>query len=90
MTTRSAKGALKFGLCDAPAHEKGAVEWVYSSERSAKDGALFIPRGIWHGYYNFTNESALVLYWLTGKYNPADEERMTVEAMGYDWMRRAK
>jgi len=31
-----------------------------------------------------------VLYWLTGKYNPADEERMTVEAMGYDWMRRAK
>jgi len=31
----------------------------------------FHPARIWHGYYNFTNESALVLYWLTGKYNPA-------------------
>lgn len=84
------KGALKFGFCDAPAREKGTLEWVYSSERSTKDGALFIPRGIWHGYYNFTNEPAVVLYWLTGKYNPADEERMTVEAMGFDWMRRAR
>ena len=84
------RGALKFGLCNAPAHEEGTVEWVYSSERGAKDGALFIPRGVWHGYYNFTNEIAVVLYWLTSKYNPADEERMSVEAMGFDWMRRAR
>ena len=72
------------------AHEKGTVEWVYCSERSAKDGAIFIPRGVWHGYYNFTNDVAVVLYWLTSKYNPADEERMSVEAMGFDWMRRAR
>jgi len=83
-------GSLKFGLCDKPASQGGAVQWVYSSLRSAKDGALFIPRGIWHGYYNFGNEVAIVLYWLTSKYNPDDEERMTVEEMGFSWERRAK
>jgi dTDP-4-dehydrorhamnose 3,5-epimerase len=83
-------GALKFGFADRPAKDGGRVEWVYTSERSAKDGSLFIPRRIWHGYYNFTNEPAIVLYWLTNKYNPNDEERMTVEAMGFDWLRHAK
>lgn len=84
------KGSLKFGLCDKPAKRGGKVEWVYSSERSAKEGALYIPRGIWHGYYNFTDEVAIVLYWLTSKYNPNDEERMTIEKMGFDWGRHAK
>jgi len=83
-------GSLKFGFCDKPAKEGGTVNWVYSSERSAKDGALFVPRGVWHGYYNFTNEIAMVLYWLTSKYNPNDEERMTIENMGFDWYRHAK
>ncbi len=84
------KGSLKFGLCDKPASEGGVVEWLYSSERSTKDGALFIPRGIWHGYYNFTDQISIVLYWLTSKYNPDDEERMSIEAMGFDWKRQAK
>jgi dTDP-4-dehydrorhamnose 3,5-epimerase len=84
------KGGLKFGFADRPAKDGGRVEWVYSSERSAKDGSLLIPRGVWHGYYNFTNDLAVVLYWLTNKYNPSDEERMTVEAMGFDWLRHAK
>lgn len=84
------KGSLKFGFCDKPARDGGRVEWVYSSERSTKDGALFIPRGIWHGYYNFAHEPAFVLYWLTSKYNPDDEERMSIEAMGFDWLRHAK
>ena len=84
------KGSLKFGLCDKPASEGGKVEWVYTSERSAKEGALFIPRGIWHGYFNFTNEIAIVLYWLTSKYNPNDEERMTIDTMGFNWHRHAK
>ena len=84
------KGALKFGLCNKPAREGGKVEWVYSSERSMKDGALFIPRGIWHGHYNFTDDIAIVLYWLTNKYNPNDEERMPIEKMGFDWLRHAK
>ncbi|MBI4323009.1 MAG: cupin domain-containing protein [Candidatus Omnitrophica bacterium] len=84
------KGALKFGLCDKPASQGGTVEWVYSSERSAKDGALFVPRGMWHGHYNFTDKPAIVLYWITNKYNPKDEERMSIEAMGFDWMRPAK
>jgi len=39
---------------------------------------------------NFGNEVAVVLYWLTSKYNPDDEERMTVEEMGFSWERRAK
>lgn len=84
------KGSLKFGLCDKPAREAGKVQWVYSSERSAKDGPLFIPRGIWHGYHNFTDETAIVLYWLTSKYDPDDEERMSIESMGFDWYRQAK
>lgn len=84
------KGSLKFGFCDKPASKGGIVQWIYGSERSAKDGAFFIPRGTWHGYYNFTNEPAIVLYWITSKYNPNDEERMSVEAMGFDWMRHAK
>ena len=84
------QGSLKFGLCDQPANAGGEVEWVYSSQRSTKDGAIFIPRGIWHGYYNFTDEIAIVLYWLTSKYNPSDEERMSVKAMGFDWKREAK
>ncbi len=84
------KGALKFGLCDKRAKDGGGVQWVYSSERGAKEGALFIPRGVWHGYYNFTDDVAIVLYWLTSKYNPSDEERMSIEEMGFDWQRRAK
>jgi len=84
------KGSLKFGVCDKPAADGGQVQWMYCSEHSAKDGALFIPRGLWHGYYNFTDDVALVLYWLTNKYNPNDEERMSIEAMGFDWLRRAK
>ena len=84
------KGALKFGFANKPANEGGRVEWVYSSERSAKDGSIFVPRSIWHGYYNFTTKPAVVLYWLTSKYNPKDEERMSIEAMGFDWLRHAK
>jgi len=32
-------------------------------------------RGIWHGYYNFTNESALVALLAHGEIQPADEEQ---------------
>lgn len=84
------KGALKFGLCDKPASEGGTVQWISCSERSAKDGAMFIPRGTWHGHYNFTNEPAIVLYWITNTYDPKDEERMSIEAMGFDWERHVK
>ncbi len=42
------KGSLKFGLCGKSSSEGGKVEWMYTSDRSAKDGALFSPRGIWH------------------------------------------
>lgn len=84
------QGSLKFGFCDKPSKDGGTVQWVSASARSTKDGALFIPRGVWHGYYNFTNEVAVVLYWLTSKYNPQDEERMSVEEMGFDWQRRSR
>jgi dTDP-4-dehydrorhamnose 3,5-epimerase-like enzyme len=78
---------MKFGICDKPARQGGAVEWVFCSKESAKDGALFVPRGLWHGYYNLGSETAIVLYWLTSKYDPSDEERMSVEEMGFDWSR---
>ena len=42
-------------LSEWPENE-GKVEWHYLSERNAKDGPLFIPRFLWHGCYNYTNE----------------------------------
>lgn len=79
------KGALKVGLCDKPASEGGAVEWQYLSQRSASQGPLVIPPNIWHGSYNFTKEPAILVYFITQKYDGTDEERATVEEMGFDW-----
>ena len=55
--------------------DEGKVEWHYLSERNAKDGPLFIPRFLWHGCYNYTNEPAILIYHVTNKYNGEDEDR---------------
>jgi len=84
------KGALKIGVCDKPLKDGGTVKWYYSSERSAKDGSLHITAGLWHGSYNFTNEPAVLIYHITNKWDGADEERMSIEDMGFDWARDMK
>ena len=83
-------GALKIGVCDKPAGEKGGVQWYYLSERSAKDGPIHIPAGLWHGCYNFTNQPAILMYHITNKWDGTDEERMSVEDMGFAWAREVK
>jgi dTDP-4-dehydrorhamnose 3,5-epimerase-like enzyme len=49
-----------------------------------------IPPNVWHGSYNFTNEPAILVYFITQKYDGADEERATVEEIGFDWSRPIK
>ena len=84
------KGVLKIGMCDKPKSEGGKVEWHYLSERSAAEGPLMIPPNVWHGSYNFTNEPAILVYFITQKYDGTDEERATVETMDFDWSRPSK
>lgn len=68
----------------------GRVEWHYLSENSATNGALFIPTGLWHGCYNFTNEPAYLIYHITNKWDGTDEERMDVEVAGWEYEAKAK
>ena len=75
------KGYLKVGLMD----NSGQVKWVYLGENDRR--VLSIPPGVWHGYMVLGEEEAVLMYYITSKYdekNP-DEERLTVEASGVDW-----
>lgn len=75
------KGYLKVGLLD----DDGNVRWVYLGENDRR--VLSIPPGVWHGYMVLGEDEAILMYYITSKYdekNP-DEERMTVEASGVDW-----
>ena len=75
------KGYLKVGLMD----DSGQVKWVYLGENDRR--VLSIPPGVWHGYMVLGEEEAVLMYYITSKYdekNP-DEERLTVEASGVDW-----
>jgi len=66
--------------------------WEYYSEHNAHLGPLFIPAGLWHGCYNFTNKEAVLVYHITKKYEilKPDEERCSPELMGWDYERKAK
>lgn len=66
--------------------------WFYLSDRNAHLGPLFIPAGLWHGCYNFTNEEAILIYHITKMYNTEnpDEERCSPEIMGWGYEREAK
>ena len=65
-------------------------DWFYLGGRNAKQGALFIPSGLWHGCYNYTNEPAILCYHITNKWDGKDEERCTPEVLGYDYERIVK
>lgn len=75
------KGFLKVGLLD----DLGQVRWVYLGENDRK--VLTIPPGIWHGYMVLGEQEAVLMYYITSKYNPEDpdEERLSVEEAGIDW-----
>ena len=62
----------------------------YSSERSANPEPVIIQPGLWHGSFNFTNEQATLVYYITQKYDPNDEFRMDYDASGWDVSRKIK
>ena len=70
--------------------DEGKVEWHYLSERNAKDGPLFIPRFLWHGCYNYTNEPAILIYHVTNKYDGEDEDRLDPFVAGWNYERVVK
>ena len=80
---------IKPYLSEWPESE-GKVEWHYLSERNAKDGPLFIPRFLWHGCYNYTNEPATLIYHITNKYNGQDEHRLDPIVAGWNYKRVIK
>ena len=75
------KGYLKVGLLD----DQGNVRWVFLGENERR--VLSIPPGVWHGYLVLGEEEAILMYYITSKYdaeNP-DEERLSVAESGVDW-----
>ena len=70
--------------------DEGKVEWHYPSEKNAKDGPLFIPRFLWHGCYNYTNEPAILIYHVTNKYDSTDEDRLDPFIAGWNYERVVK
>ena len=75
------KGFLKVGLLD----DNRTVRWVYLGENDRR--VLSIPPGVWHGYMVLGEEEAVLMYYITSKYDEKhpDEERMTIEQAGVDW-----
>ncbi len=63
------------------------IQWHYLSERNANDGALYIPTGLWHGCFNYTNEPAILIYHITTKYNGTDEDRLDPKLAMWDYER---
>ena len=75
------KGYLKVGLLD----DDGNARWVYLGENDRR--VLSIPPSVWHGYMVLGDEEAVLMYYITSKYdedNP-DEERLSIEDAGVDW-----
>ncbi len=79
------KGALKVGLAKPKAD--GAFEWRFISLSEFDGKVLRILPGVLHGWRNFTNQEAILMYHISEKYDPAnpDELRYTVPQVGADW-----
>ena len=83
------------GIKDQPLLEnwpadESVVEWYYLSEKNANAGPLFIPRYLWHGCYNYTNEQAILIYHITNKYDGQDEDRLHPLVAGWNYERAVK
>ena len=70
--------------------DTGVVSWNYLSEKNACMGPLFIPRYLWHGCYNYTNEPAILIYHITNKYDGDDEDRLDPFIAGWPYERQVK
>ena len=70
--------------------DTGVVSWNYLSEKNACMGPLFIPRHLWHGCYNYTNEPAILIYHITNKYDGDDEDRLDPFIAGWPYERQVK
>lgn len=73
------KGAIKVGLHDP---DTGETWFEYLSEKNSV--CLSIPPGIWHGY-TAIEPGSILMYGLTEKYNPDDEERLPPGSFGETW-----
>ena len=71
-------------------NDEAQCVWHTLSERNAAYGPLFIPRYLWHGCYNYTNEQAILIYHITNKYDENDEERMHPLIGGWRYEREVK
>ena len=84
------KSLRKVNNLDAWPEDEGKVEWHYLTERNANEGPLFIPRYLWHGCYNYTNEPAILIYHITNKYDGEDEDRLNPFIAGWNYEREVK
>lgn len=52
-----------------------------------RPGVLHIPAGLWHGGVSVGGRSAVLLYYVTRRYDAAnpDEERQAWDAFAFDW-----
>ena len=70
--------------------DEGRISWHYLSERNACQGPISIPRGMWHGSINYTNEPAILIYHITNKYDGEDEDRLHPLVAGWNYEREVK
>lgn len=71
--------------------EEPRVEFHILSEHNMNQGPLWIPSHLWHGSANnFSNETAILLYYITNKWDGTDEQRCSIDTMGYSWEKEVK
>lgn len=75
-------GDIEVGLQDADLNEDIKFEYLSGGE----DRVLSIPPGVWHGFKVLGTQPAILLYYVTERYNPLspDEERIEWNAFT-DW-----
>jgi len=69
------KGSVKLAIVDP----EGATRVWLLDEAAAE--VVRVPRNHWHGYENVGPERAIMLVYLTQKYNVNDEERRALSEM---------
>ena len=72
------KGSLKVGIAT---HEEGC-KFEYLSDKNLK--LLKIPPGVYHGY-KAIEPGTILAYYVTRKYDPTDEYRLSVGDFGENW-----
>ena len=76
------KGAFKVGLAEPQQGGGHKVRWEYLSDKNQR--YLKIPPETYHGYKALQPES-IMLYFLTEKYDPEDEEKVPPGTFGECW-----